>query len=74
MRVRTIARARQDGGPDDLIAVESLPSRKVYTARVSGPGEAEVYARPIQAPSAAARDPVAAPAGTLAHGQERNRK
>jgi len=74
VRVRTIARARQDGGLDDLIAVESLPSRKVYTARVSGPGEAEVYARPIQAPSAAARDPVAAPAGTLAHGQERNRK
>jgi len=74
VRVRTTARARQDGGLDDLIAVESLQNRKVYTARVSGPGEAEVYARPIQAPSGAARDPFAEPAGTLAQGDERNRK
>ncbi len=74
VRVRIIARARQDGGLDDLIAVESLPGRKVYTARVTGPGEAEVYARPIQAPSAAARGPLARPAAALAQENERNRK
>ncbi len=43
------ARAREDGGLGDLISVEPLSDRKkVYSARVSGIQEAEVYARAIQ--------------------------
>jgi flagella basal body P-ring formation protein FlgA len=54
IRVRTLARARDDGSLGALIAVESLTDRKGYFARVSGVQEAEVYARPTQADAAAA--------------------
>jgi len=56
IRVRTNARARDDGSLGELISVESLLDRATYLARVSGIQEAEVYARPPQvepAPSAA---------------------
>jgi flagella basal body P-ring formation protein FlgA len=49
IRVRTTARAREDGGLGDLISVELLSDRrKVYSARVSGIQEAEVFARAVQ--------------------------
>ena len=49
IRVRTEARAREDGGLGDLISVEPLSDRKkVFSARVSGIQEAEVYARAVQ--------------------------
>jgi flagella basal body P-ring formation protein FlgA len=51
VRVRTMARARQEGSLGELIAVESLLDRTAYFARVSGIQEAEVYARPPQADS-----------------------
>ena len=47
--VRTLARAREEGGVGDLISVESLQERKAYFARVSGAHEVEVYARATQA-------------------------
>jgi len=49
IRVRTLARARDEGGVGDLISVESLQDRKAYFARVSGAHEVEVYARAAQA-------------------------
>ena len=49
IRVRTTARAREDGSLGDLISVEPLSDRKkVYSARVSGIQEAEVFARAVQ--------------------------
>jgi flagella basal body P-ring formation protein FlgA len=49
IRVRTEARAREDGGLGDLISVEPLSERKkVFSVRVSGIQEAEVYARAVQ--------------------------
>jgi flagella basal body P-ring formation protein FlgA len=48
IRVRTTARAKDDGSQGDLIAVESLLDRKAYYARVCGIQEAEVYARAVQ--------------------------
>ncbi len=52
IRIRTTGRAREDGSLGDLISVESLLDRKVYSARVSGIQEAEVYARAMR-PAAA---------------------
>jgi flagella basal body P-ring formation protein FlgA len=50
IRIRTNARAREEGSVGDLVAVESLLSnRATYYARVSGIREVEVYARPTQA-------------------------
>ena len=49
IRVRTLARARDEGGVGDLISVESLQDRKAYFARVSGAHEVEVYAHAAQA-------------------------
>lgn len=49
IRVRTLARARDDGSLGDLIAVETLEDRKAYFARVSGVREVGVYARSVQA-------------------------
>jgi flagella basal body P-ring formation protein FlgA len=49
VRVRSTAKARDDGGLGDLIEVESLPDRAAYFARVSGLQEVEVYAQPAQA-------------------------
>ena len=54
IRVRTTARARDDGSLGDLIAVELLEDRKTFFARVSGIEEVEVYARAVRSDRAAA--------------------
>jgi|GEM_PF-919416 len=46
IRVRTQARAKDDGSLGDLVAVES-PDRKSYFARVCGLQEVEVFARAV---------------------------
>jgi flagella basal body P-ring formation protein FlgA len=56
IRVKTIARARDEGSVGDLIAVESLQDRKPYYARVCDVQEVEVYARPMHCEEAAASD------------------
>ena len=56
IRVKTIARARDEGSVGDLIAVESLQDRKPYYARVCDVQEVEVYARPMHSEEAAASD------------------
>lgn len=53
IRVRTTARAREDGSQGDLVSVESLTERKNYIARVCGIREMEVWARAPQADTAA---------------------
>jgi len=45
VRVRTTARAKQDGGLGDLIEVESFNDRSKFFARVSGIQEVEIFAR-----------------------------
>jgi len=52
IRVRTTARARDEGAMGELVEVESLSSRKTYFARVCGMQEVEVFARPAQAAAA----------------------
>jgi flagella basal body P-ring formation protein FlgA len=49
IRVRTTARAKDDGGLGDLIAVETLNDRKTFYARVCGIREAEVLAQGVAA-------------------------
>jgi len=49
IRVRTTARAREEGSLGDLITVESLLDRATYFAQVSGIQEVEVYAQPTRA-------------------------
>jgi flagella basal body P-ring formation protein FlgA len=57
IRVRTTARARENGARGDLVQVESLETRERFEARVVGPREAAVFAparvaatpRPIEA-------------------------
>jgi flagella basal body P-ring formation protein FlgA len=49
IRIRTIARAREDGSLGDLIAVESVQDRTSYFARVNGVREVEVFAHSVQA-------------------------
>src|SRR3990172_1805791 len=49
VRVRSTARAREEGSLGDLIAVESLLDRAEYFASVSGIQEVEVYAQATQA-------------------------
>jgi flagella basal body P-ring formation protein FlgA len=51
VRVRIAARAREDGGQDDLVLVESLENRKTYYARVSGVQTVDVYAQARRARS-----------------------
>ena len=46
VRIRTNARAHDEGSVGELVAVESLLNRSTYYARVSGVREVEVYARP----------------------------
>ena len=59
IRVRTSARAREDGSQGDLIMVESLADRRRYFARVTGPREVDVYAGGAQgSPSAPAHTQV----------------
>ena len=48
IRVRTNARAHEEGSVGELVAVESLANRSTYYARVTGNREVEVYARPPQ--------------------------
>jgi flagellar basal body P-ring formation protein FlgA len=48
VRIRTNARAREDGSIGELVAVESLLNRSTYYARVSSVRQVEVYARPPQ--------------------------
>ena len=48
IRIRTNARAREEGSVGELVAVESLLNRSTYYARVSGTREVEVFARPPQ--------------------------
>jgi flagella basal body P-ring formation protein FlgA len=48
IRIRTNARARDEGSVGELVAVESLLNRTTYYARVSGIREVEVFARPAQ--------------------------
>ena len=43
IRVRTTARARQDGAKGELVQVESLETRQPYDARVTGHREAAVF-------------------------------
>jgi flagella basal body P-ring formation protein FlgA len=43
VRVRTQARALEDGGRDDIVSLERLDDRQRFTARVSGVQELEVF-------------------------------
>ena len=45
IRVRSFARARDDGGLGDMIAVESTDDRRTFLVRVSGRREVEVHSR-----------------------------
>ncbi len=49
IRVRTQGRARDDGAQGELVAVESIPDRRVYFAQVSGVREVEVLATAVSA-------------------------
>lgn len=49
IRIRTLARAKEEGGLGDLIALEALEDRKSYFARITGAQEVEVYGRATQA-------------------------
>jgi flagella basal body P-ring formation protein FlgA len=49
IRVRTTARARDDGGLGDLVTMETMQDRKPYQARVCGVREAEVLAQVVPA-------------------------
>jgi flagella basal body P-ring formation protein FlgA len=49
LRVRTTARAKDDGSLGDLIAIESLLNKQTFFARVTGIQEVEVYAHGIDA-------------------------
>jgi flagella basal body P-ring formation protein FlgA len=55
IRIRTEARAREDGSQGDLIAVESLANREQYFARVTAIQQVEVFAQPIAAEQPAAQ-------------------
>jgi flagella basal body P-ring formation protein FlgA len=46
LRVRTTARACEDGSLGDVIPIESMLNRQKFLARVSGSQEVEIYARP----------------------------
>jgi len=54
IRIKTLARARDDGGVGDLVGLESLYDRKTFFARVCGVQEVEIYARAVQAEETAA--------------------
>jgi len=53
IRVRTTARARDDGSLGDLISVESLQDRAMYFARVSAVREVEIFAHSTRADAVA---------------------
>ena len=60
LRVRTTARARDDGSHGELVTVESMLNRQTFYARVIGIQEVEVYARAPDTSTSAAR-----PTGTV---------
>jgi flagella basal body P-ring formation protein FlgA len=72
IRVRTTARAKQDGGLGDLIEVESFHDRSKFFARVSGIQEVEIFARgaTLAPPMAAAPIAGAVPEPAAAVGLE----
>lgn len=49
LRVRTTARALEDGAQGEVITVESILNRQSFFARVVGIDEVEVYARAVEA-------------------------
>lgn len=49
IRVRTQARARDDGAQGELVAVESMENRQTYFAQVSGVREVEILAATVSA-------------------------
>lgn len=51
IRVRTTARAREEGSQGDLITVESVQDRKSFFARVSGAQEVDVFGQAQQVPA-----------------------
>jgi flagella basal body P-ring formation protein FlgA len=53
IRVRTTARARDEGSLGDLVAVESILDRRRYFARVAGLREVEIFAQAVQTESSA---------------------
>ncbi|MBI1900470.1 MAG: flagellar basal body P-ring formation protein FlgA [Planctomycetia bacterium] len=46
VRIRTAARAKEDGAQGDVIQVESTLDRRTYQVRVSGLGTVEVFVQP----------------------------
>ena len=54
IRIKSLARAKDDGGVGDLVGLESLYDRKTFFARVCGVQEVEIYARAVQADETAA--------------------
>lgn len=63
IQVRTTARSKDDGTVDDLIAVESFQTRKVFLARVCGVREVEVFAQAPRVEAEAASIGAATSAG-----------
>lgn len=61
IQVRTTARSKDDGAADDLIAVESFQTRKVFLARVCGVREAEVFAQAPRVEAQAGASSAASP-------------
>ena len=57
IRIRTAARARDDGSEGELVSVESLLDRSTYYARVNGIRQVEVYGRSTRVESADSRGP-----------------
>lgn len=55
LKVRTTARAREDGSQGDLVAVESVLNRQAFFARVTGIQEVEILAHAAQAGGGAPR-------------------
>ncbi len=74
IRIRVTARAREDAALGELVTVESLSDRKIYTARVCGLQEAEVYARAMQSAPPGPGDRPARPTGNLARNPGRSTK
>jgi len=54
IRVRSVARAKEDASLGDLVPLESLHDRKAFFARACGVQEAEMYSRAVQSEAAAA--------------------
>ena len=57
IRIRTMARAHDDGSDGELVAVETLSDRSTFFARVSGIREVEVYARSPRAEGSQVGEP-----------------